>query len=121
MKDRKLIANIWLTPAGNILQSKHRHDFVADEQGYFVDGGLDYCRRGGPSVFGWQDGCVYSDDTHELKRETFKWGSCDGWVSPIEMTTEHIEAVLETQRQIPEHIRQLFEVELKYREETNHD
>jgi hypothetical protein len=121
IRDQKLIANIWMTPAGNILQSKHRHDFVQDEQGYFVDGGLDYCRIGGPSTVGWKSGCVYSDDPHELKRESFKWGSRDGWVSPVEMTTEHIQTVLETQSQIPEHIRELFEVELKYREETTDD
>ena len=123
MQERKLIANIWMTPAGNILQSKHRHDFVQDAQGYFVDGGLDYCRRGG-SLTGWQDLCVYSDDPHEKQREAFKWGvraSTAGdsikWIAPMFMTEEHIEAILLTQTQIPEHIRELFERELEYRKE----
>ncbi len=118
---KKLIANIWKSPAGELLQSKHRHDFVMDSQGNFIDGGIEgYIRRGG-SMENWVNLCVYSDDTHELKRESFKWGSRDGWVSPVEMTAEHIKAVLETQIQIPEHIRQLFEVELKYREEIEND
>lgn len=32
---------------GVVLESKHRHDFVACECGTFVDGGLDYVRVGG--------------------------------------------------------------------------
>ena len=112
--ERKLIANIWKSPTGEILQSKHRHDFVSDPEGNFIDGGLSYIRMGG-AVEGWQDLCVYSDDPHEKQREAFRWGSRDGWVTPAEMSTGHIEVVLETQTQIPEHIRELFERELEYR------
>lgn len=40
---------------GDIIESKHRHDFVTcscfedtyDNKGIFIDGGLDYLRRGG--------------------------------------------------------------------------
>lgn len=32
---------------GTVLESKHRHDFQACNCGNFVDGGLDYIRRGG--------------------------------------------------------------------------
>ena len=116
MNERKLIANIWRTPAGEILQSKQRHDFVMASSGHFIDGGLEYIRRGG-SFEGWEDLCVYSDDPHEKKRELFKWGSRDGWITPAEMTTEHIQAVLETQKQIPEHIREMFVDEIRFRKE----
>ena len=119
--ERKLIANIWKSPTGEILQSKHRHDFVSDSAGNFIDGGLDYIRMGG-AVEGWEDLCVYSDDSHEKQREAFKWGTRGStgndpikWVAPAFMSTSHIEAVLLTQTQIPEHIRELFERELEYR------
>jgi hypothetical protein len=32
---------------GQVLESKHRHDFVSCECGNFVDGGHEYLRRGG--------------------------------------------------------------------------
>lgn len=35
---------------GTIIESTHRHDFVACPCGNFVDGGLDYLRRGGPGL-----------------------------------------------------------------------
>lgn len=121
MTERKLIANIWRTPTGEILQSKHRHDFVQDSSGNFIDGGLAYIRRGGSGIYEMEDLCVYSDDLHEKKREAFKWGSRNGWVTPAEMTTEHIQAVLDTQKQIPEHIREMFVEELQYRKGQKND
>ena len=123
MITRKLIANIWRTPTGEILQSKHRHDFVQDSAGNFIDGGIEgYTRIGGDILNeNWENLCVYSDDPHEKKRELFKWGSRGGWVTPAEMTTEHIQAVLDTQKQIPEHIREMFVEELKYRKEQKND
>lgn len=116
---RKLIANIWKSPTGEILQSKHRHDFVSDSEGNFIDGGLSYIRMGGNSMshHGWQDLCVYSDDPHEEQREAFQWHHRGGWMTPAQMSTDYIEAVLETQHQIPEHIRELFENELRFRKE----
>ena len=121
MTEPKLIANIWRTPTGEILQSKHRHDFVQDSAGNFIDGGLDYVRRGGSISSSWENLCVYSDDLHEKKRELFKWGSRNGWVTPAEMTAEHIQAVLDTQTHIPEHIREMFVEELQYRKEQEND
>ena len=123
MTERKLIANIWRTPTGEILQSKHRHDMQVDSAGNYIDGGIEgYIRRGGDILNeDWENLCVYSDDPHEKKRELFKWGSRGGWVTPAEMTTEHIQAVLDTQKQIPEHIREMFVEELKYRKEQKND
>lgn len=37
MTERKLIANIWRTPTGEILQSKHRHDMQVDSAGNYID------------------------------------------------------------------------------------
>ena len=115
MQERKLIANIWKSPSGEILQSKHRHDFVSDSKGNYIDGGIgDYIRMGG-SLTGWQDLCVYSDDPHEKQREAFQWHHRGGWMTPAQMSTAYMEDILETQTQIPEHIRDLFERELEYR------
>lgn len=122
-QEPKLIANIWRTPTGEILQSKHRYDFVQDSAGYFIDGGLEYIRRGG-GVFGedWSDLCVYSDDPHIIKRKYFHWGSRgkDGnkpveWLPLKDMETSHIEAIIETQRHVPEHIRDMFIDEIEFR------
>lgn len=120
MSERKLIANIWQCPDNTILQSKYRHDCVfhtdtTTGETCMVDGGIEYYIRLSGSL---KDLCVYSDDPHEKQRELFKWGSKNGWVTPAEMTKEHIEAILETQTHIPEHIRILFENELGYRKEN---
>jgi len=118
MPERKLIANIWKSPTGEILQSKHRHDFVSDSAGNYIDGGLSYIRMGG-SLTGWQDLCVYSDDPHEKQREAFLWGSRNGWVSPSQMETEHIWNILRDMKgMLPEHIENLFKNELRFRKEN---
>ena len=130
MTERRLIANIWRTPTGEILQSKHRHDLVQDSAGNYIDGGLEiYTRIGGSSLNGWEDLSVYSDDSHEKKRNAFKWCTygIDGnspatWMTPAEMTTEHIWGVLKTQGEsLPEHIREMFVDELRYRKEQDND
>ena len=119
MQERKLVANRWIAPDGEILQSKYRHDCVfhqciLTQSQCMVDGGIEgYIRLSGPL----RDDCVYSDDPHEKKREAFMWGSRSGWVTPAEMTAEHIQAVLDTQSHIPEYIREMFEDEIEYRNE----
>jgi len=123
IQERKLIANIWRTPTGEILQSKHRHDFVMDEDGNFLDGGIgDYARLGGSRSVDWDNLCVYSDDSHEKKRESFFWGTRGPsgdqpikWLLLKEMHTDHIESILETQWHISEHIRDMFVDEIEYR------
>jgi len=122
MEDRKLIANIWRTPNGTVLQSKHKHDFVQDSDGNFLDGGIDYARLGGSQSKDWDNLCVYSSDLHEKKREVFFWGNRgkDGkqpleWLLLKEMETSHIEAIIETHKHIPEYIRGMFVDEIAYR------
>lgn len=127
MTERRLIANIWRTPTGEILQSKHRHDFVQDSAGNFIDGGLEgYTRRGGDILNeNWENLCVYSDDPHEAKRKAFKWctygkdgKSIPEWITIAQMEEDHIWSILKTQGDsLPEHIREMFVEELQYREE----
>lgn len=121
----KLIANIWRTPLGVILQSKHRYDFVQDDDGNFLDGGIaEYNMRfGGPeTVKNWENLCVYSTDPHEKKREFFYWGTYgkngDNLVKYVllkDLDTDHVEAIIETQWHLPEHIKDMFIDEIEFR------
>jgi len=122
---RRLLVNAIITPDGTRIESKHRHDYVcykdANGEVYMVDGGSDYIRRSvnaTPAI----DDCVYTEDSHMRIRETFRWGTRgkDG-KQPLErmilssLETAHIEAILETQFHIEEHIKNVFENELIFR------
>lgn len=123
-----LIANRWQCPDGKILQSMHRYDFVTHEdtvtgETCFVDGGIFGVIRTSGNL---KDISIYSDYPHELQRKYFFWGTRgkDGkqpltWVAVKDMTTEHIEAVIETQDRIAPEIKELFLNELAYRKELN--
>lgn len=127
MQDRKLIANRWIAPDGEILQSKHQHDcifYTCTKTGKqcMLDGGIGgYIRLSGPL----QDACVYSDDFHEMKRAAFMWGSrgVDG-EQPVQynalkdLETSHIEAIITTQGHLPEYIMQMFKDELRLRKQS---
>jgi hypothetical protein len=116
-----------MTPDGSIICSNHRHDFVMhkDENGkeYGVDGGMDYLRRIG-DMGDCKEMSLYAHDPHDDIRNYFEWGTKgkDGteefrWIILKEMCDEHIEAILETQDQIPDWVRTLFENEQIFRKE----
>jgi hypothetical protein len=126
----KIVCNRIRTPDGTVIYSRHRHDYVChvDDNGfeYVVDGGLDYLKRArsdrAPSAV---EMSVYSTDPHEVIREAFAWGSrgIKGdqpvmYLTLMNMQTEHIEAILDTQRHITPVIRKVFEDELKYRKQN---
>lgn len=51
---------------GEVIESKHRHDFVTCECGNLsIDGGLDYARRCADSREDFEDLCEY-DETDEV-------------------------------------------------------
>lgn len=130
MTNRVLLRNAMKTPDGTVIESTHRHDYVVheDENGqfYMVDGGLSYLRRSlnEPPA---QDLSIYSiPGDHEFNRQHFRWGTYgkDGdqplrRVILADMSTNHIEAILETQEHIQASTRKFFEEELKYRAEEN--
>ena len=127
MSNERIVSNRIRTPDGTILESMHRHDYVtytdANGKAYMVDGGLDYLRRNVHDDASYQELSVYADDLHELIREVFKWGTRgkDGkqplkYVPLKDLTSDHIEAILETQTHIQEHIRKIFLDELSFRE-----
>ena len=126
MTEVRLIANRWQCPDGTVLQSMHRYDCVTHKdtltgEDCLVDGGLfGYIRIAG----NLKNLCVYSNDPHELQRESFHWGTYgrDGkrartFIAAKDMTTDHIEAVIETQDRIAPEIKELFLNELAYRKE----
>ena len=122
----KYLANRIRTPDGTILESMHRHDYVtyidANGKEYMVDGGLDYLRRNIHDDAPYTELSVLSTDEHSVIREVFKWGTygIDGkqplkYLILKDMSWDHIEAILETQTQLRDHVRQVFVNELDYR------
>lgn len=118
----KLLVNRWLCADGHILQSKHRHDYVdhvgKDNQYFSVDGGTIYNRVSGQLT----SLCLYSDDKHEDIRVHFHWGTYlrdylgeKYWIPLYKLGDSHIQAILETQLHIPQHIKQMFLNEVEYR------
>jgi hypothetical protein len=87
-----------------------------------VDGGLDYLRRNVHDEAPYTELSVYSDSPHDVIRGVFKWGTRgkDGkqllkYVPLKDLTTEHIEAILETQDHIQQYIRNIFLDEMIFR------
>lgn len=126
----KYLANRIRTPDGTILESMHRHDYVtyidANGKEYMVDGGLDYLRRNIHDDAPYTELSVLSTDEHSVIREVFKWGTygIDGkqplkYLILKDMSWDHIEAILETQTQLRDHVRQVFVNELDYRGKNN--
>ncbi|MEX0595702.1 MAG: hypothetical protein WD512_04310 [Candidatus Paceibacterota bacterium] len=111
------------------MQSKHRHDFVShtDKNGkeYAVDGGTSYLRRVGNMDY--EDLSVYDDSKHETRREHLVWGRNfdkdmnrlpeTEWIKIKDMSTGHIEAVLDGGFVKDEFYIEVFEEELKLRNE----
>lgn len=120
----EIYKNSIITPDGTELISIDVHDFNSyiDKNGksYSVDGGNEYLRRVGN--FDYIDSSVTSDSTHKEIRESFKWGTYGKSgkekyrkVKLKDMDIDHIEAILETQKQISEETRNSFQNELNFR------
>ena len=118
----RLLVNRWMCPDKTILQSKYTHDYrdyVDKNNQYFsVDGGTIYVRVSGELT----SLCLYTDDPHEEIRLHFHWGSYlrdfsgdKVWIPLYKLGDSHIQAILDTQKHIPEHIRALFIDEQEYR------
>lgn len=118
-----ILINKIMTPDGTILESKHRHDFVShdDKNGtmYYVDGGVDYLRRGGRDDY--TELSLTTDDDHERIREKFEWGAngINGdepiqWIKLRLLSDSHIYAIMSKFPLVPE-IKKVFSDELDYR------
>ena len=118
----KLLVNRWKCKDGTILQSKHRYDYRdhvgKNNEYYSADGGLSYQRVSGNLT----SLCLFTDDKHEDIRAHFRWGSFlnnyrgdKHWIPLYKLGDSHIQAILETQLHIPQHIKQMFLNEVEYR------
>mgnify|MGYP003638380813 CR=1 FL=1 len=119
-----MVCNALRTPDGTVIQSYNRHDYKthidANGSQYMIDGGLDYIRSS--AVGDEQYLTVTTDDPFETVRESFCWGTRgkDG-TEPLRhrplstLDTDHIQAILDTQTQIPSWMVNIFETELEFR------
>jgi len=126
MSKTRIVSNCIRTPDGTILESMHRHDYVtyvdANGKEYMVDGGLEYLRRNVHDDAPYEELSVYTDAPHTEIREAFRWGTRgkDGkqplkYVPLKDLTTEHINAILDTQSHIADYVRKIFIDELSFR------
>jgi hypothetical protein len=117
-----LVCNKWKCKDGTILNSRSRHDYVdhydVNGEYYMLDGGLSYIRHSG----NMECMCVYSTDSHEKIRDNFEWTSYGKTGRDLAKTnllknldTDHIEAIIETQVHLSDHILDVFKNELIYR------
>jgi hypothetical protein len=122
-----MVCNALRTPDGTVIQSYNRHDYKthvdANGNRYMIDGGIDYVRS---SAWGDEEYLtVTTDDPFEIIRESFCWGTRgkDG-TEPLQyralskLDTDHIQAILDTQTQIPPWLFNIFETELQLRDNT---
>lgn len=122
-----LLTNRIKTPDGTILESRHIHDYkthidTLTGEEYMVDGGLSYLRRSVNKV-PYQELSIDTDTNFETIRDEFTWGTYgkEGknkkkYVALKDLTTDHIQAILITQKHIPKYIRDIFETEYARRQ-----
>jgi len=119
-----ILHNALRTPDGTVIESRYRHDYVtyidANGKEYMIDGGLDYVRS---SAHGDEEYLTVTlDDPHSIVRDIVTWGTRGPngdqpltYVKLADMTTDHIEACLETQDTMYPQIRTAMENELSHR------
>jgi hypothetical protein len=119
------VYNSITTPDGTVLTCEHRHDYKAheDKNGeiYMNDGGEFYVRRSVNKV-PYIDNSVWTSHGHDKVRKVFSWGTYGKFgdeeyrrITLCDMETGHIEAIIDTQRHLPDYIIDIFKAELEYR------
>lgn len=130
-KTQVIIRNAIITPDGTYLRSYHRHDYVEHldkftGEIYIVDGGNEYLRRS-INTTPAKDLTVYLSYPFDVVREAFVWKSYGKnyehphgiYIKLCDITTDHIRAILLTQRQIKgSFVEMLFKKELVLRTGT---
>ena len=127
-----ILYNAIKTPDGTILHSKHRHDYIEykDKNGerYMVDGGSDYARRSANRQ-SYKELSIMDNGDHELRRKYLHWGvnftkdmerlSETIWKPIEELTSDHIEAIIDGNFCRGGIYLETFIDELKYRQNHN--
>jgi len=121
----ELLYNALQTPDGTIIESKSRHDYVthkdANGKTYMIDGGLNYVRC---SANGDEKHLTITlDNDHAVVRQYCKWGTYGingdqplSYIKLCDMTTDHIEAVIQNVPSMNSAIKIAMKNELLYRE-----
>jgi len=131
--NNNIVYNAIQTPDGTILQSKYRHDYVeyTDKNGqyYMVDGGLDYPRRGFDKADYIDLYKLFKDCTLNECTQYLMWGQNydkdmnklpETIFKPIcELTTDHIQAILDGNYCKDEMYLYVFNYELSTRSDAN--
>ena len=130
MQEQIIISRIKLIDE-TILSSNGVHDMVCHEidgKKICLDGGSEYTRLVGDfSLITEEKVSITTETPIEEIREVYNWGTYGKKgdedfhrVKLKDMSNKHIEAIIETQRQIPDYIiRYVFNAELIYREINN--
>ena len=124
-----LVVNALITPDGTRLQSYSHYDFKeyvdANGKTYMVDGGLSYQRRSanGDEI---DDSLYLHEDEYAVIRDQVTWGTYGKngdqplrFVPVSEMSNDHIQAVLDTQKHMHPHLSEVLVMELEYRIENS--
>ena len=123
-----LVVNALITPDGTRLQSYSHYDFKeyvdANGKTYMVDGGLSYQRRSanGDEI---DDSLYLHEDEYTVIRDQVTWGTYGKngdqplrFVPVSEMSNDHIQAVLDTQKHMHPNLREVLVMEREYRIEN---
>jgi hypothetical protein len=106
-----IVRNAIQTPDGTILRSRSVHDYhshldTVSGETYVVDGGNMYFRQS-VNVVPFVDMTVTSEDSFEVQREAFEWGSygVDGtedihYIKLMDLSSLHLYAILKTQTKL---------------------
>jgi len=126
MENRKIIQNKIRTPDGRVLVSGSVHDYrvYTDANGfkYMVDGGRSYLRRNIVREAPYEELSLFEGDPHEKIRDNFTWGTFGkNGDQPLEfkllkdLDINHIKAIIETQKDLPDYMVNVFKAEITYR------
>ena len=126
-----MIANMWETPDGTILWSRHVHDsvFYEDTNGirYMVDGGNDYYHLSDSKEHPMKNRCIFNDEPWEVQREYRLRGTFDQegnrvWVPLSKLSNAHLNEIVEYNKQKDIVLGNIpILAEIAYRKENNID
>lgn len=105
--------------------SRHGHDMNSCECGLvFADGGSNYLRRCG-EPYDYIETSIMDNGEHETRRQFIHWGvnydkdmnrlSSTIFKPIMELESDHIQAILDTQLHISKFYKEIFKQELIYR------
>ena len=126
MTENVMLQNaIRINNTGEVLISRHRHDFVVSScDKFYLDGGTDYQRIGGKQSE-YTELTIYINDPLEKRVEHALWGTYgkEGngpltWVFLKDCETSHLEAILNTHVALATWIQEVIKEILRNRNES---